>query len=49
MGDKVYKQITVTGCSDESYKQAVEAAIAKAAYMPNGWIRLTQVHTGSVK
>jgi flavin-binding protein dodecin len=31
MSDKVYKKITVVGCSSESYEKAVEAAISKAS------------------
>ena len=30
MGTKVFKKITVTGCSTDSYKEAIEAAVAKA-------------------
>ncbi len=31
MGKKVFKQIRVTGCSSESYEEAIEAAIEKAS------------------
>lgn len=31
MADKVYKKITVVGCSDESYEKAVEIAVHKAS------------------
>ena len=50
MGDKVYKQITVTGCSDESYKQAVEAAVEKAAESVHGmaWFEVTDMR-GAIK
>ncbi len=30
MSKKVFKQIRVTGCSDKSYEEAIEAAIGKA-------------------
>jgi flavin-binding protein dodecin len=31
MADKVYKKITVVGCSTESYEKAIEAAVSKAS------------------
>ncbi len=31
MADKVFKKITVTGCSKASYEKAVEVAIEKAS------------------
>ena len=31
MADKVYKKITVVGCSSESYEKAIEAAVSKAS------------------
>jgi flavin-binding protein dodecin len=31
MADKVFKKISVTGCSEESYEQAIRAAVGKAA------------------
>ena len=31
MAERVYKKITVTGCSDESYEKAIEAAVGKAS------------------
>jgi flavin-binding protein dodecin len=50
MGTKVYKQITVTGCSDESYKQAIEAAVEKAAESVHAmaWFEVTEMR-GAIK
>ena len=31
MADKVFKKISVTGCSTESYERAIEAAVEKAS------------------
>jgi flavin-binding protein dodecin len=31
MADKVYKKITVVGCSTESYEKAIETAVSKAS------------------
>ncbi len=30
MGEKVFKKITIVGCSSESYEKAVEAGLKKA-------------------
>lgn len=30
MADRVFKKVNLTGCSDESYEQAIRAAVAKA-------------------
>ena len=45
MSTKVFKKITVTGCSDESYKQAIEAAVAKASESVHGmaWFEVTEM------
>ena len=45
MSTKVFKKITVTGCSDESYKQAIEAAVEKAAESVHGmaWFEVTEM------
>ena len=45
MSTRVYKKITVTGCSAESYKQAVEAAVEKAAESVHGmaWFEVTEL------
>jgi len=45
MSTKVYKKITVTGCSDESYKQAIEAAVEKAGESVRGiaWFEVTEM------
>ncbi len=50
MSTKVYKQIAVTGCSDESYERAIEAAIEKAAESVHGmaWFEVTDMR-GSIK
>jgi flavin-binding protein dodecin len=31
MADKVYKKITVVGCSTESYEKAIETAVSRAS------------------
>ncbi|HOC41724.1 MAG TPA: dodecin family protein [Thermoanaerobaculales bacterium] len=31
MSEKVFKRITVTGCSESSYEAAIEAAVRKAS------------------
>ena len=45
MSTKVYKRITVTGCSTESYERAIEAAITKAAETVHGmgWFEVTEL------
>jgi len=45
MGTKVFKQITVTGCSSKSYESAIEAAVEKAAEAEHGlaWIEVTEM------
>ena len=50
MGTKVYKKITVTGCSEESYKHAIEAAIEKAGASVHGmaWFEVTEMR-GAIK
>lgn len=50
MSSKVYKQITVTGCSDASYERAIEVAIAKAADTVHAlaWFEVTDLR-GAIK
>lgn len=36
MADRVYKKITVTGCSTDSYEQAIRAAVTKASESLHG-------------
>ena len=45
MSTKVFKKITVTGCSEESYKEAIEAAVEKAAESVHGmaWFEVTEM------
>jgi flavin-binding protein dodecin len=45
MSTKVYKKITVVGCSAESYEQAIEAAVEKAAGSVHGlaWFEVTEM------
>ena len=45
MGTKVFKKITVTGCSEQSYKEAIEAAVEKAAESVHGmaWFEVTEM------
>ncbi len=50
MSTKVFKKITVTGCSEESYKQAIEAAVEKASESVHGmaWFEVTEMR-GAIK
>lgn len=45
MSKKVFKQIQVTGCSDKSYQDAIEAAIEKAGETINdqSWFEVTDL------
>ena len=45
MSTKVFKLITVTGCSSKSYESAIEAAIAKAAESVHGmaWFEVSDL------
>ncbi len=48
MAHKVYKKITVTGCSDESYEKACEIALEKASDSVRGlaWFEVTEMRGG---
>ena len=48
MADKVFKKITVTGCSSESYEKAIEVAVAKASESLRGlaWFEVTDFRGG---
>jgi flavin-binding protein dodecin len=48
MADKVFKKITVTGCSSESYEKAIEAAVNKASESLRGvaWFEATEFRGG---
>jgi flavin-binding protein dodecin len=48
MSEKVYKKITVTGCSIESYEKAIEAAVEKASESLRGlaWFEVTEFRGG---
>lgn len=48
MSEKVYKKITVTGCSIESYEKAIEAAVEKASESLRGlsWFEVTDFRGG---
>ena len=48
MADKVFKKITVTGCSSESYEKAIEAAVNKASESLRGvaWFEVTEFRGG---
>ena len=50
MGNKVFKQIRVTGTSEKSYEDAVEAAIEKAAESVHNlsWFEVTDLR-GAIK
>ncbi len=45
MADKVYKKIRLTGCSDESFKKAIELAVAKSDESLRGtsWFELVEL------
>ena len=48
MPDTVFKQITVTGCSIESYERAIEAAVEKASQSLRGlsWFEVKEFRGG---
>ncbi len=50
MGDKVFKKIRVTGCSDESYAHAIRLAVAKAGESVRGlaWFEVVELR-GAVR
>lgn len=50
MPDKVYKTIRLTGCSEESYEKAIEAAVGKAGESVRGmaWFEVTEMR-GAVR
>ena len=49
MADKVFKKITVVGCSSESYEKAVELALGKAGESLRGlaWFEIKE-HRGGL-
>ncbi len=48
MSEKVFKKICVTGCSDESYQKAIEAALAKTGESLRGiaWFEVNELRGG---
>ena len=48
MPDIVYKKITVTGCSTDSYERAIEAAVEKASQSLRGlaWFEVKEFRGG---
>jgi len=48
MADKVFKKITVTGCSSDSYEKAIETAVEKASESLRGlaWFEVTEFRGG---
>jgi flavin-binding protein dodecin len=48
MSEKVYKRITVTGCSDTSYEAAIEAAVRQASSSLRGlaWFEVKELRGG---
>ena len=48
MAEKVFKKITVTGCSADSYQKAIEAAVEKASESLRGlsWFEVTEFRGG---
>jgi len=55
MSEKVFKRITVTGCSDTSYEAAIEAAVRKASSSLRGlaWFEVKElrggIHEGAIE
>jgi flavin-binding protein dodecin len=48
MSDRVYKKISVTGCSEESYEKAIKIAVSKAAESLHGlaWFEVKELRGG---
>ncbi len=48
MAEKVFKKISVTGCSSESYKKAIENAVEKASESLRGvaWFEVNEFRGG---
>jgi len=48
MSEKVFKKVTVTGCSIDSYEKAIEAAVEKASESLRGlsWFEVTEFRGG---
>ena len=48
MAEKVFKKVTVTGCSDTSYEAAIEAAVRKASSSLRGlaWFEVRELRGG---
>jgi len=48
MADRVYKKITVTGCSEESYEKAIRVAVSKASESIRGmaWFEVGEMRGG---
>ena len=48
MAEKVFKKVTVTGCSDTSYEAAIEAAVRKASSSLRGlaWFEVKEMRGG---
>ena len=48
MAERVFKKITVVGCSGESYEQAIRAAVHKASESLHGlaWWEVTEMRGG---
>ena len=48
MVEKVFKKISVTGCSSESYKKAIENAVEKASESLRGvaWFEVNEFRGG---
>jgi flavin-binding protein dodecin len=48
MAEKVFKKITVTGCSSEGYEKAIEAAVEKASESLRSlaWFEVTEFRGG---
>jgi hypothetical protein len=48
MPERVFKKITVTGCSDDSYEQAIRIAVDKASESLHGlaWFEVKEFRGG---
>jgi len=51
MSEKVFKKISVTGCSDKSYEKAIEAAVEKAGESLHGiaWFEVRELRGAVTK
>jgi flavin-binding protein dodecin len=48
MPERIFKKVTITGCSSDSYEKAIEAAVRKASESLHGlsWFEVTEFRGG---